>query len=119
MKPFGDGMSQEKMLQVAALITLQLIAMQLIAMADCAALQEGTMLRASSGGLTFPPNPKVPLSLLAIDSSSKPDSVARRSRKRLRILSSAAWPASISGPTCSPCALQRFLAFVWKRHIPS
>jgi hypothetical protein len=54
MKPFGDGMSQEKMLQVAALITLQLIAM-----ADCAALQEGTMLRASSGGLTFPPNPKV------------------------------------------------------------
>ncbi len=52
VKPFGDGMSQEKMLQVTT---------------HCAAvfdskspvsLQEGTMLRAASAGLTFPSNPK-------------------------------------------------------------
>ncbi len=56
MKPFGDGMSQEKMLQVmvAALRSYALQNRNSVFL-----LQEGTMLRAASAGLTFPPNPKV------------------------------------------------------------
>ena len=53
MKPFGDGMSQEKMLQVLEESHL------LFWCNYCNAAQEGTMLRAASAGLTFPTNPKV------------------------------------------------------------
>jgi hypothetical protein len=50
MKPFGDGMSQEKMLQVLG---------ESHVLFWRNAAQEGTMLRAASASLTFPTNPKV------------------------------------------------------------
>jgi hypothetical protein len=53
MKPFGDGMSQEKMLQVVRESHF------LFWRNVYTAAQEGTMLRAASAGLTFPTNPKV------------------------------------------------------------
>ena len=54
IKPFGDGMSQEKMLQVMS--SNARFSTKIFTLLTS---QEGTMLRAATAGLTFPSNPKV------------------------------------------------------------
>ncbi len=54
IKPFGDGMSQEKMLQVTP-NNVRFLSEAFTPLTS----QEGTMLRAATAGLTFPSNPKV------------------------------------------------------------
>ena len=97
MKPFGDGMSQEKMLQVLDESHL------LFWCNYCNAAQEGTMLRAASAGLTFPTNPKVTSTYVL--SYRMPSDFFSRCLRKLRTSLNVAWLVWTNGPTFLLCTL--------------